>query len=172
MKHLILGGARSGKSAYAEKQALKNTRFLSQTLLYIATATKTNDAEMLQRIEHHQQHRDARWQLIEEPIDLAAVINQYNSPDDCLLIDCLTLWLTNALLEGSWVDVKESFLQAVKKSQATIYFVSNEVGSGIVPLGELSRQFVDESGWLHQELANDSERVSLIVAGLPLVLKA
>jgi adenosylcobinamide kinase/adenosylcobinamide-phosphate guanylyltransferase len=171
MKQLILGGARSGKSTYAEQQALDNIARSSQRLWYVATATVRDDAEMIQRIEHHQQRRDSRWQLIEEPVDLASVLAKYNSPEDCLLIDCLTLWLTNTLLNGTWLDAKEHFLRALETSQATIYLVSNEVGSGIVPLGELSRQFVDESGWLHQALAQHCERVTLVVAGLPLHLK-
>jgi adenosylcobinamide kinase/adenosylcobinamide-phosphate guanylyltransferase len=131
-----------------------------------------DDSEMLLRIEHHQRQRDARWQLIEEPLDLATVIKKYHTQDHYLLIDCLTLWLTNSLLDNSWPTRKADFLDAVKSSQANLYFVSNEVGSGIVPLGELSRQFVDASGWLHQALAQQCEQVTLVVAGLPLVLKA
>jgi adenosylcobinamide kinase/adenosylcobinamide-phosphate guanylyltransferase len=172
MKYLILGGARSGKSAYAEKHALASGHLPTQNFYYLATATVGEDSEMLQRIEQHQRDRDTCWQLIEEPLDVAAVIKKYHTQDDVLLIDCLTLWLTNALLDNSWPTRKADFLDAVKSSQANIYFVSNEVGSGIVPLGELSRQFVDESGWLHQALAQHCEQVTLVVAGLPLILKA
>lgn len=172
MKHLILGGARSGKSGYAEQQALDNHTGVTQQFWYVATATAGDDSEMMQRIEHHQSHRDDCWQVIEAPLDVAAVIRQYDSPNDVVLIDCLTLWLTNALLNDSWVTVKNDFLAAVATSQAELYFVSNEVGSGIVPLGELSRQFVDESGWLHQALAKQCEQVTLVVAGLPLPLKS
>jgi adenosylcobinamide kinase / adenosylcobinamide-phosphate guanylyltransferase len=183
MKILILGGARSGKSAYAEHQALTDNPIgdgireqagadlASTNFWYVATATVGDDSEMYQRIEHHQANRDKRWQLIEAPLDIAGVIHTHNTPQDCILIDCLTLWLTNALLEGSWTTRKKEFLAAVKVSQAKLYFVSNEVGSGIVPLGELSRQFVDESGWLHQTLATYCDRVTLVVAGLPLALK-
>lgn len=170
-KQLILGGARSGKSAYAEQQALQQASEQHQQLYYIATATVGTDQEMLVRIEQHQQQRDKCWQLIEAPLDLAAVIKRYDSPEHCLLIDCLTLWLTNALMNNTWPEAKQDFLQALSASQASIYMVSNEVGSGIVPLGELSRQFVDESGWLHQELAASCEQVTLVVAGLPLALK-
>ena len=171
-QHLILGGARSGKSRYAEEQALLLAQERSLgALWYIATAT-AHDGEMQQRIERHQQHRDDRWQLVEEPLDLAAVVRCYASANDCLLVDCLTLWLTNCLLNESWHEHKTALIQALKESKATIFFVSNEVGSGVVPLGELSRQFVDESGWLHQELAALSDRVTLVVAGLPLDLKS
>jgi adenosylcobinamide kinase/adenosylcobinamide-phosphate guanylyltransferase len=170
MRHLILGGARSGKSAYAEQHALDHSSH-GQRFWYVATATASDDHEMVQRIEHHQQDRHACWQLIEEPLDVAAVIRQHATAADVVLIDCLTLWLTNALLNDTWAIVKQSFLEAVESSQAQLYFVSNEVGSGIVPLGELSRQFVDESGWLHQALAQKCEQVSLVVAGLPVELK-
>ncbi|MFT5116930.1 MAG: adenosylcobinamide kinase/adenosylcobinamide-phosphate guanylyltransferase [Kiritimatiellia bacterium] len=172
MKQLILGGARSGKSAYAENRALVDGHLPEQKFYYLATATIGKDSEMLRRIELHQCNRDARWQLIEEPLDVAVVIRKYNRQDNYLLIDCLTLWLTNALLDNSWPTRKADFLDAVQSSQANLYLVSNEVGSGIVPLGELSRQFVDESGWLHQSLAQQCEQVTLVVAGLPLVLKA
>ncbi len=177
MKHLILGGARSGKSAYAEEQALAHgarqheNQQSSCNFWYVATATLSDDQEMKQRIAHHQQSREGCWQLIEEPLNIAAVIRQHASSSDVILVDCLTLWLTNALLNQSWPTDKQAFVEAVANSSAQLYFVSNEVGSGIVPLGELSRQFVDESGWLHQALAKQCEHVSLIVAGLPLALK-
>ena len=175
-KQLILGGARSGKSYYAEQQALalsNKASALSPTMSYwyVATATAGHDHEMQQRIERHQHDRDACWQLIEEPIDLARIVKQHSHPNDCLLIDCLTLWLTNALLNHCWPEQKQALLDALKISNASIFFVSNEVGSGVVPLGELSRQFVDESGWLHQDLAKQCDIVTLVVAGLPLPLK-
>ncbi len=179
LKHLILGGARSGKSAYGEDQAIACASTHQQALWYIATAGQyKKDAEMQQRIAQHQQRRVEQntasakpWQLIEEPLDLARVIREYSSPDQCLLIDCLTLWLSNCLLNESWEDKSGQFFEAVKTSQANIFFISNEVGSGVVPMGELSRQFVDESGAIHQALAAHCDRVSLVVAGLPLALK-
>lgn len=170
-KYLVLGGARSGKSRYAEEQALllaeKNK---SNKLWYVATAT-VGDSEMQQRIEQHQASRDTRWQLVEKPLDLAAVITRYQSIDDVVLVDCLTLWLTNCLLENCWAEKRDDLLKALATSQASVFFVSNEVGSGVVPLGELSRQFVDESGYLHQALAELCDQVTLVVAGLPLALK-
>jgi len=169
-KKLILGGARSGKSSYAEKQAIDIAKSESKELLYIATATN-NDGEMRIRIKQHAQRRTEDWRLIEEPINLAIPIDKFNSDNYCILIDCLTLWLSNNLLSDSFPANKELFLNAFKRSQATILLVSNEVGSGVVPMGELSRQFVDESGWLHQELASICDEVALVVAGLPLLFK-
>jgi adenosylcobinamide kinase/adenosylcobinamide-phosphate guanylyltransferase len=171
MKHLILGGARSGKSRFAEQQAKQCADASGQQLMYVATAT-AGDEEMKSRIQQHKDHRGSQWHLVEEPLSLSSIIERHRSPNDCLLVDCLTLWLSNCLMEKVWPAQRSDFLQVLKKSQATIFMVSNEVGSGIVPLGELSRTFVDESGWLHQELATLSDEVSLIVAGLPLTLKA
>jgi len=168
--HLILGGARSGKSRYAEEQAKKLALAHHQSLVYVATATLQNDSEMSSRVVLHQQRRDSSWSLIEEPLHLAAVLDTATA-QQCILIDCLTLWLTNALIDGCWNEVKSALLESVKTTSASVFFVSNEVGSGIVPMGELSRQFVDEAGCLHQDLAAQCNQVSLVVAGLPLSLK-
>ncbi len=165
-KQLILGGARSGKSRFAETQALATNK----QLIYVATAT-AGDSEMQQRILHHQADRDSAWHLHEETVDLAAVLTQFNDKAYCLLIDCLTLWLSNCLHQQCWPLQKQSFVDQLAKLDADIIMVSNEVGSGVVPLGQLSRQFVDESGHLHQELASVCQHVKLIVAGLPLTLK-
>lgn len=174
MKELILGGARSGKSRYAEQQAQACAQKHQQTLWYIATAS-IGDEEMAARVKLHQDRRDKKWQLIEEPIHLTDIIRRYKHTDNCLLIDCLTLWLSNILidekLKTQWPQIKHEFIDALQRSQASIFMVSNEVGSGIVPMGELSRLFVDESGWLQQELAANCERVTLVTAGLPLMLK-
>lgn len=177
MKHLILGGARSGKSRYAEQQALQHAEKNYQHLWYVATATRGDD-EMVLRIQEHQARRGEQWQLIEEPVDLVSQLNRLNSEDNCVLIDCLTLWLSNILIAEEagdlgldWKKIKPLFLQALTSSRASVFMVSNEVGSGIVPMGELSRQFVDESGWLHQDLAATCDQVTLVTAGLPLALK-
>jgi len=169
-RHLILGGARSGKSRFAEEQAINQALTCQQTLHYVATATIRDDREMTSRILLHKQRRDTRWTLIEEPLNLASVISNANDTQ-CVLVDCLTLWLTNALMQNCWDDNKLAFIEAVKHSSASLFFVSNEVGSGIVPMGELSRQFVDEAGWLHQTLAEYCDQVSVVIAGLPLALK-
>ena len=170
MKQLILGGARSGKSRYAEQQAESLSASQQKTLVYVATAT-AQDGEMSERIRQHQTRRGAEWLLVEEPLNLHETIERYGSDEYCLLIDCLTLWLTNALIAEQWPQVRSQFLAAIQRSQATLLCVSNEVGSGVVPMGELSRVFVDESGRLHQELAAEFDRVALVVAGLPLMLK-
>ena len=168
--HLVLGGARSGKSQFAEQQAQQCASKHDLELCYVATATAKKDNEMQSRIISHQARRKSSWSLIEEPLDLASVIHQAHS-NHCLLIDCLTLWLTNALLDHCWPKVREDFFKALDNHSTHIYFVSNEVGSGIVPMGELSRDFVDEAGRLHQDLAKYCDRVSVVIAGLPLPLK-
>lgn len=166
MKQLILGGARSGKSRFGETQALA----CGEKWVYIATA-QAKDGEMLTRIEQHQADRDPKWVLVEESRQLGAVLDRYNQSEVSVLVDCLTLWLSNCLLNDCWDAERSVFLEAVAHFEGHIALVSNEVGSGVVPLGELSRQFVDESGRLHQELGALCERVTLVVAGLPLTLK-
>jgi len=136
----------------------------------VATAT-AGDAEMQVRIQNHQKQRASCWRLIEEPLALAEVLTTFNQPQHYLLIDCLTLWLSNALHQGHWSVIKKQFVQALELTRANVYMVGNEVGQGVVPMGELSRQFVDENGWLHQELASICDNVTLVVAGLPLHLK-
>ncbi len=171
--HLILGGARSGKSSYAEqllKQYCSQRTSDHSNKVYIATAT-ADDAEMQQRINLHQQQRGSDWQLVEEPVNLAHAIQQYNDTDQFVLIDCLTLWLSNCLHQKCWLEQREAFLAALSDYSGTLLMVSNEVGSGIVPMGELSRQFVDESGWLHQTVSKHCSSVTLVIAGLPLHLK-
>ena len=163
---LVLGGARSGKSRLAEQRALGG----GHQLFYIATAT-ADDGEMATRIRHHQSRRGNQWQLIESPLRLAATLRELQGHDRCLLVDCLTLWLSNCLHHQCWPAERDALLKAVGQLQGRVILVSNEVGSGIVPVGELSRQYVDESGWLHQQLAQVARRVTLVVAGLPLELK-
>ena len=164
---LILGGARSGKSRLAETRALESGRELH----YIATAT-AGDGEMAERIRHHQVRRGRQWHAVEEPLHLAATLERLARADRCLLVDCLTLWLSNCLHHDCWQLEREALLKTVTGLPGRIILVSNEVGSGIVPLGELSRRFADESGWLHQQLAQVARRVTLVVAGLPLELKS
>jgi len=169
MKQLILGGARSGKSSYAEAQCQQRSEDKGRQKVYLATGAAGDD-EMAQRIQQHQQQRDQSWALIEEPCKLSQVLD--NSTDQqCLLIDCLTLWLSNCLHQQNWPEQREHFLHSLQTCQADVIMVSNEVGSGIVPMGELSRQFVDESGFLHQTLAQHCDSVTLVVAGLPMQLK-
>lgn len=169
MLELILGGARSGKSRFAEQRALES----GLEVIYIATAT-AGDAEMAARIAHHQQHRPPHWQTIETPIYLAQTLQTYAHPQTCLLVDCLTLWLNNCLFDEAicWETQKQLLLTQLAQLPGQQILVSNEVGQGIVPLGAVSRQFVDESGRLHQALATLADRVFWVVAGLPQILKA
>lgn len=169
MKELILGGARSGKSAWAEKLALES----GLAVTYIATAT-AGDEEMAQRIAHHRARRPAAWGVVEEPLSLAAALQANAAPRGCLIVDCLTLWLNNLLAaedEALLQREREALLGMLPELPGRIVLVSNEVGMGIVPLGELSRRFCDEAGRLHQDLAQNCHRVVFVAAGLPLILK-
>lgn len=168
MKQLILGGARSGKSALAEKLAAES----AAEVVYVATAT-AGDEEMRRRIEHHRRSRPAHWVTVEEPLALAQVMQEYASPQRLLLVDCLTLWVTNLLLQGEPGLQRETaaLLQLLPELTGQIILVSNETGLGVVPGDSLSRRFVDESGRLHQSLAGLCDRVVLTVAVLPQILK-
>jgi adenosylcobinamide kinase/adenosylcobinamide-phosphate guanylyltransferase len=169
MRTLILGGARSGKSALAERLASESTR----DVVYIATA-QAGDAEMAARIAHHRARRPQQWLCVEEPIRLADVLHEHAREHRCILVDCLTLWLSNVLGdadEHAFERERTRLLDALPKLPGDVLMVSNEVGLGIVPLGELTRRFVDEAGRLHQAIAALSERVVFVAAGLPLVLK-
>ena len=173
MKELILGGARSGKSALAEQRARASGLEVST----IATA-EAGDAEMAARIAMHRARRPDRWRLVEEPVALAAVLRQEAAAKRCVIVDCLTLWLSNLLGADSapvesplFVREREALLDALPTLPGHIILISNEVGMGIVPLGSLTRRFCDETGRLHQDLARVCDRVILTVAGLPYVLK-
>lgn len=169
MAELILGGARSGKSALAEHLAAGS----GLECVYIATAG-IGDAEMAARIEHHRTRRPAHWRTLEAPLALASTLHQEAARGRCLLVDCLTLWLTNLLLlddETRFAAERDHLLQVVEALPGRILLVSNEVGQGVVPVNALARRFVDEAGWLHQTLARRCERVLFVVAGLPQVLK-
>ncbi len=169
MRTLILGGARSGKSRLAERLALDS----GMSVTYIATA-QAQDSEMAARIAEHRARRPAQWTSVEEPLALAAALRQHAAPGRCLLVDCLTLWLTNLLLQpdpATFACERTALLAALPELPGKIVLVSNETGMGIVPLGELTRRYCDEAGWLHQELAARCDEVLLTVAGLPLTLK-
>ena len=169
MHQLILGGARSGKSRLAEKLASES----ALEVIYIATSQPL-DGEMNARVAHHRERRPAEWGLIEEPLELARVLRENASAERCLLVDCLTLWLTNLLMLDDPARLnreREALLECLASLPGEILLVSNETGMGVVPLGELTRRYVDEAGWLHQALAERCQRVVLTVAGLPLTLK-
>jgi len=171
MKELILGGARSGKSAYAERRA----RASGLRVVYIATA-EAGDGEMTARIALHRARRPAEWSTVEAPLALAETLRREAKADRCLLVDCLTLWLSNLLAGPEGADErfeqeKTLLLEILPQLPGQIHLVSNEVGQGIVPMNTLARRFVDEAGLLHQALAQCCERVVLVTAGLPHILK-
>ncbi|TVO79001.1 bifunctional adenosylcobinamide kinase/adenosylcobinamide-phosphate guanylyltransferase [Sedimenticola selenatireducens] len=171
MIQLILGGARSGKSTLAERLASG----LTDNVVYIATAARiADDLEMIERINLHRERRPTSWTLVEEPLDLASAIETHQRMGCCIIVDCLTLWLSNIMLldEGRHFKQQVTDLFSVLSGfQGNLILVGNEVGMGIVPMGKLSRRFQDESGRLHQQLATLCDRVVLTVAGLPLVMK-
>jgi len=169
MRELILGGVRSGKSRLAEQHAQAS----GLPVTYIATATVEDD-EMRARIAHHQAQRPGHWQLVEEPLALAAALQRHAAAGHCVLVDCLTLWLTNLLCAQDEARLQQeisALLDVLPVLPGHIILVSNETGMGVVPLGELTRRYCDEAGRLHQALAQCCERVILTVAGLPLNLK-
>ena len=171
--HLILGGARSGKSAYAEK--LAEASLLPVT--YSATA-QVYDTEFGKRVTEHQVRRPEHWQTVEKPFQLSETLRAYAAPNHCLIIDCLTLWLAQCICpecaapEGvNWAQERSDFLACLADLPGTVLLVSNEVGMGIVPLGEINRQFQDAQGKLNQAVAGLCDKVTFIAAGLPLILK-
>ncbi|MBJ9704237.1 bifunctional adenosylcobinamide kinase/adenosylcobinamide-phosphate guanylyltransferase [Acinetobacter calcoaceticus] len=169
MLQLILGGARSGKSRLAEQTAIS----MQLAVTYVATA-QALDPEMQNRIAHHQNQRPAHWSLIEEPLFLAKTLQKIDRPNQIILVDCLTLWLTNLLLlddQNVQEFECEQLLKVLPKLQSEIILVSNETGLGVVPLGEISRRFVDEAGRLHQALGQIADKVVFCVAGFPMILK-
>lgn len=168
LKTLILGGVRSGKSRLAETLALQS----GLPVTYVATAI-AGDEEMRRRIEFHRQRRPAPWTVVEEPYALAAALRPHAVEGRCVIVDCLTLWLTQLLCAGEELLAKErdALLAALPEIKAHLILVSNETGLGIVPLDALTRRFADEAGRLHQALAERCEHVVLTLAGLPWVLK-
>lgn len=171
--HFIIGGARSGKSAFAEK--LAQTSGLPVT--YIATA-QVYDEEFGKRVAHHQTRRPANWQTIEQSFQLGQTLQTHAKKGECIIVDCLTLWLAQCICPDcerpenlSWPLERQALLDALPTLQGTVLLVSNEVGMGIVPLGEINRQFQDEQGRLNQAIAQLANNVSFIAAGLALPLK-
>jgi adenosylcobinamide kinase/adenosylcobinamide-phosphate guanylyltransferase len=164
---LVLGGARSGKSRYAETLLAASGR----TPIVIATA-EAGDAEMAERIEAHRAARPAGWRTIETPLDLAAAIRSACQPDHVVLVDCVTLWLCNLFMaERAIMPEVQALAETVAQAAGPLVLVSNEVGGGIVPDSDLGRRFRDEQGWLNQRLAQVCDHVVLVTAGLPQLLK-
>jgi adenosylcobinamide kinase/adenosylcobinamide-phosphate guanylyltransferase len=169
VKTLILGGVRSGKSRYAEVLALGNTK--CPTLIATGTA---GDEEMAVRIAAHRERRAASWAVIEEPLLLAAALARAAAPGAVVVVDCLTLWLTNLLCHADPAVLDrevEALMGALPALPGQQIFVGNEVGFGIMPIDGLARRFGDAAGVLHQRLAAVCDAVVLMVAGLPLTIK-
>ncbi len=181
---LVFGGARSGKSAYAERLASAS----GKEVIYIATAPNpdsNDDSEMASRIVHHRQQRPGKWITVEEPLALAETVAKWSAPQRLILVDCLTLWLSNLLfstgteypevgnitLPAQFHQQRLALLQTLAACTNDVILVSNEVGMGIVPVGAINRSFADEAGRLNQEIAAVCDRAVLIAAGLPLYLK-
>ena len=174
MMTLILGGARSGKSRFAQGLATRAHR-----VCYVATALEGDDSEMRARIERHRAERPESWQTVEAPLALAVAVEAAARDADLVLVDCLTLWLSNLCWEhrngasGDLEDTIQSQMRRVADAAHSchIVLVSNEVGSGIVPESPVARAFRDVHGFLNQWVAEAAGEVILVVAGLPLYLK-
>ncbi|HXG50429.1 MAG TPA: bifunctional adenosylcobinamide kinase/adenosylcobinamide-phosphate guanylyltransferase [candidate division Zixibacteria bacterium] len=165
----VTGGARSGKSKYAEARA----EALGKRPLYFATA-EAMDEEMAQRIAAHRKRRGEHWETVEEPFELAQVLLSYRGRADCALVDCLTLWLSNLLLLGgeSAAEARvKTLLETLPSLDFHVVLVGNEVGCGVVPENALARRFRDLAGWTHQRVAAAADEVVLMVAGTPLTVK-
>lgn len=163
----VIGGARSGKTSYALREAWNHS---GKRRVMVATA-HAGDGEMAERIARHQAERGEAWVTLEAPLQLAEAVGTLGA-DDVAVIDCLTLWLTNHMLaDADLVQKTAELAAALKASPATLYVVSNEVGQGIVPDNALARRFRDEAGWMNQAMAAAADRAVMVVAGLPIVLK-
>jgi adenosylcobinamide kinase/adenosylcobinamide-phosphate guanylyltransferase len=180
-----LGGARSGKSAWAERAARESGR----PVLYLATATAIDD-EMTERIAAHRAARPVEWRTVEAPLDLAAALRAQARPGDLVLVDCLTVWTSNAILErlggsaaddlpaAAWRTIEaevlaaaRDLLRAAKSAEVALILISNEVGMGVVPPFPLGRRYRDVLGRVNQAVASEADKVILMIAGLPIDLR-
>ena len=163
---LVLGGARAGKSAFAEALASA-----WEPRVYLATAVITDD-EMAERIATHRARRGAGWRTVEEPVELAAAVRRESASATCLLVDCLTVWLGNLMHHGHDVDAaRETLLESLATAAGPVVLVANEVGLGIVPDNGMARAFRDHAGRLNQAVARVASRVYFVAAGIPMTLK-
>ena len=167
----IIGGCRSGKSRHALELAEKNSGSIKS---FIATCMPLDD-EMKERIDRHKKERDKSWTTIEAPVELPEVINEKSREGDVILVDCLTLWINNLLMEKQDPDIIHQCIHklilALKEVKCPIILVSNEVGAGIVPENRLARQFRDYAGFVNQKVAACADRVIWMVAGIPVSIK-
>lgn len=167
----VLGGARSGKSVFAEKLALGFGELNSLKCLYIATS-QIWDEEMRARVDLHKERRSAKWETIEVPLELTDALIEHSEKGCPILVDCLTLWVTNLMMEERDINAAcDALVNAISSIETPIIFVSNEVGQGIVPDNKMARDFRDHAGILHQKLAAAVDQVYFITAGLPSKLK-
>jgi adenosylcobinamide kinase / adenosylcobinamide-phosphate guanylyltransferase len=165
---LVLGGTRSGKSRYAERLVLAT----GLAPIYVATGEALDD-EMAARIAQHRRRRGDRWRTLEEPLDLARAVQRECGPERAVLVDCLTLWLTNLMVKERPLRAEiEGFVAALPRLSGPLVLVSNEVGLGVVPTDAMARAFIDHAGWLHQRIAEQADVVVFMAAGLPLHLKS
>lgn len=166
----VTGGCRSGKSQFALDYA--NRHF--QRKLYLATCEPL-DEEMVRRIEHHKLSRGSDWQTVEEPIKIAEVIKQHGNEMQVILLDCVTLWLSNLLMQKKddreIMNEVDKFIDTIKPTQSSFVIVSNEVGMGLVPVEPLGRRFRDLSGMINQKIAEVAQTVVFMVSGIPIFLK-
>ena len=184
MIHLVIGGARSGKSRFAEQSVLNQSVDQECAPYYLATA-EARDAEMQARIRRHQSQRDKAWKLVEVTHQLEQTLHTLNHKNNTLLIDCMTLWLNHILeraqakstdeadhsFERDVLEAKQGLLRVLSNMTCNVTIVTNELGLGVVPVGQLTRTFVDQQGWLNQDLAAVADRVTLMVAGIASTIK-
>jgi adenosylcobinamide kinase / adenosylcobinamide-phosphate guanylyltransferase len=164
---LVLGGARSGKSAFAEKLIAE----AGLAKIYLATS-QVFDGEMEKRVDLHRARRGADWHLVEEPVDLGGALKANTSAERAILVDCLTLWVTNLMMaEADIAKLGDDLAAQLAMLSGTIVLVSNEVGQGIVPDNKMAREFRDHAGLLHQKIAAIADEVYFVTAGLPQKLK-
>lgn len=185
---LVLGGARSGKSHFAEQMAADHAAATGGPVTYIATARHDEDRadeEMEVRIALHRARRPAEWGLVEEPLHLADALYAHATHNGCILVDCVTLWLNNLLFldarsypehglvtpPAAFTEEIDALLSALPTLPGHVILVSNEIGFGVVPMGAITRFYVDELGRLNQKLAAAADRVRLLVAGIPISVK-
>ena len=165
----VLGGARSGKSAFAEKLTLDQSK--TSKCIYLATS-QIWDEEMRARVDLHKDRRGSEWETIEAPLALAETLLEQSQKGVPILVDCLTLWLTNLMMDERDITAEcDGLIKAISTINTPIIFVSNEVGQGIVPDNKMARDFRDHAGILHQKLASAVDQVYFVTAGLPSKLK-
>ncbi|MGD8990908.1 MAG: bifunctional adenosylcobinamide kinase/adenosylcobinamide-phosphate guanylyltransferase [Desulfobacterales bacterium] len=168
---LVIGGCRSGKSTYGLQTAQNQN---GDKKIFVATCLP-QDEEMALRVERHQKERGKHWTTIEEPLYLAEAISEHSPIADVMLIDCLTLWVSNLFMksadQNNWEEIVSQLIDALKTASCPLVVVSNEVGTGIVPENKLARQFRDIIGLVNQAVAKIAGKVVWMVAGIPVVVK-